>query len=240
MKSTAIFALLLLLMIACQSTDIMQQDQNPNTTANKPTPFSFLALGDSYTIGEAVAEQERWPMQLASQLIEDSIKLETPKIIAKTGWTTAELQGAIANELQAGNLSPNYDLVSLLIGVNNQYRGYDFQIYEKEFEALLQQAIGFAGGNAAKVFVVSIPDYGVTPFAANKNPEKIAAEIDRYNAKAKEIASAYQVQYVDITPISREASTDTSLIAQDGLHPSGKMYASWVSSIKPIVIGMLD
>lgn len=239
MKSPAIFVVLLfLLLVGCKSNN--SSEFVPVNPQNPTRPLTFLALGDSYTIGESVPVEERWPVQLATQLNDDGTEIESPKIIATTGWTTAELQQAIAKEEQDSTVSPSYDLVSLLIGVNNQYRGYDFSIYEKEFEELLQKAIDFAGKDANKVFVVSIPDYGVTPFAASKDPEKIAREIDQYNAKAEEIANKYGVAYINITPISREAATDSSLIASDGLHPSGKMYTSWVSLIKPVVIGLLD
>lgn len=231
---------LFFLFIGCNSSNI--QDQNTvNTPTPSATPLTFLALGDSYTIGESVSEDKRWPVQLVEELTQEDINIISPKIIATTGWTTAELQEGIANSIAAGEVSAApYDLVSLLIGVNNQYRGYDFAIYEKEFEELLRQAITFAGGNASKVFVVSIPDYGVTPFASGSNQEKIATEIDQYNAKAQAIAEQYQVAYIDITPISRQASNDRELIAPDGLHPSGKMYAAWVSSIKPVVRAILD
>jgi lysophospholipase L1-like esterase len=181
----------------------------------------YLALGDSYTIGEGVEEEDRWPVILAHHL-----KMAPPTIIAKTGWTTDELQAAI----DKAKPDTNYDLVSLLIGVNNQYRGYNPEVYQKEFAALLQQAISFAGNDPNHVLVVSIPDYGVTPFAAEKNPRKISEEIDRYNAISKKITEAAGVQYFNITPISRKAARDESLMAADQLHPSGKMYRMWVES----------
>ncbi|WP_420582124.1 SGNH/GDSL hydrolase family protein [Reichenbachiella sp.] len=198
--------------------------------------YKYLALGDSYTIGEAVAADERWPHILQGRLIGDGIKVELPRIIATTGWTTDELQAAIDKEKPA----KNYDLVSLLIGVNNQYRGYPIDQYKKEFESLLQQAIAFTQDRADRTFVLSIPDYGVTPFAAEKDPSKIGRELDEYNAVAKSICGKYEVAFVDITPGSRKAASDPTLVAEDGLHPSGKMYKEWVDASYPIVKSMLE
>lgn len=188
-----------------------------------PQKTSYLALGDSYTIGESVAESDRFPVQLAREL-----GLGAPQIIARTGWTTDELNAAI----DAANPAGPFDLVTLLIGVNNQYRGRDAEQYRGEFSALLQRAIGFAGGNAQKVIVVSIPDWGVTPFAEGRDRAKIAAEIDRYNAINREEAARAGARYVDITPISR--ANDAALVAGDGLHPSGKQYSEWVKSIASV------
>lgn len=182
----------------------------------------YLALGDSYTIGESVAADERFPMQLARDL-----NLGEPQIIAKTGWTTDELNAAI----DAANVTGKYELVTLLIGVNNQYRGRDVEQYRGEFAALLQRAIGFAGGDAKNVVVVSIPDWGVTPFAEGRDRAKIATEIDRYNAVNREETQRAGARYVDITPVSRGG--DAALVAGDGLHPSGKQYGEWVKLIAP-------
>lgn len=186
-----------------------------------PPEKKFLALGDSYTIGESVAESERWPNQLAAKL-----KLKEPRIIATTGWRTDQLKAAI----EAANLKPEYDLVSLLIGVNNQYQGKPIEIYEREFEELLQASINLAKGKKKNVFVVSIPDYGYTPFGKAKQ-ETISLELDQYNAINKRIAAKYGVRYFNITAISRKGFEDTELVAADGLHPSGKMYAQWVELI---------
>ena len=186
--------------------------------------LSYLALGDSYTIGESVETSERWPVQLVEKLREHGIDIEDPQIIAKTGWTTDELKKATADS----DLSPPYDLVTLLIGVNDQYRGYDIQEYPDKFLFLLKKSISLAGNNPGHVLVLSIPDYGVTPFAREKNPAKISTEIDRYNAINKTISDSLGVHYVDITPISEEAKNDTTLLADDQLHPSGKMYGMWV------------
>jgi undecaprenyl-diphosphatase len=181
----------------------------------------YLALGDSYTIGESVAAEERFPNQLAR-----AMGIPEPQIIAKTGWTTDELNAAI----DADNPQGPFDLVTLLIGVNNQYRGRDAEQYRHEFAALLGRAIGFAGGDAKKVIVVSIPDWGVTPFAAGRDRAKIAAEIDHFNAINREEASRAGARYVDITPISRR-NDPTLVTSVDGLHPSGKQYAEWASAI---------
>jgi lysophospholipase L1-like esterase len=183
----------------------------------------FLALGDSYTIGENVDEAERWPVQLVRLLQEGGAPIEQPEIIARTGWTTSELNTAI----DAANPQGPYDLVSLLIGVNNQYRGYSQDEYRTEFEALLHRAIGFAGQNPDGVLVLSIPDWGVTPFGVQSGRATISEEIDAFNAINREVSEALGVRYVDVTPESREATADPSLIAGDGLHPSGKMYEAW-------------
>lgn len=208
-----------------------QEERDEDTTSNDSdmNTLSFLALGDSYTIGESVAEKDRWPVQLATRLQENDVELSDPRIIARTGWTTNELKGAI----DASELDSPYDLVSLLIGVNNQYRGYPISQQEKEFEELLKMAIEFAGSDPSKVFVVSIPDWGVTPFAEGRDSDKIAKDIDEYNRVNYEIAQRYKVQYFNITPISREAKNDASLVADDGLHPSGEMYTRWVELIYP-------
>jgi lysophospholipase L1-like esterase len=188
--------------------------------------MKYMALGDSYTIGESVAEPDRWPNQL-SALLSAQKKVEMkPVIIATTGWRTDNL----ANAITIAKLKNEYDLVSLLIGVNNQYQGKPIDQYEIEFEQLLITAIALAGGDKEKVFVVSIPDYGYTPFG-EKNREKISGAIDQFNASNKKITDHYHVKYISITDISREGLKDPSLVASDGLHPSGKMYALWATRI---------
>jgi lysophospholipase L1-like esterase len=190
---------------------------------------SYLALGDSYTIGEAVSAAESFPYKFKEALVKQGHPVESIQIIAQTGWTTDELQTAIAAE----TLSPPYDLVTLLIGVNNQYRGYSVANYRVEFEQLLRQAIAFAGADTERVRVLSIPDWGVTPFAEKEGrvAEKVAKEIDAFNAAAKEISENLGVVFIQITSHSRLAATDLSLLASDGLHPSGKMYAEWVQQL---------
>ncbi len=192
-------------------------------------PLSFLALGDSYTIGEAVTEDERWPNQLVNRLRKAEISIENPRIIATTGWTTDELIQAIEKD----GINRTYDLVTLLIGVNNQYRNYPIDQYEKEFEQLLSNSIQYTGGISENVFVVSIPNYGVTPFATEKNLDesKIGSEIDTYNSIAQKITDSKNANFVDITQGSKKAKEDLSLIAKDGLHPSAKMYSQWVDAI---------
>jgi len=181
----------------------------------------YLALGDSYTIGESVAEEERWPNQLA-----DMLKIDRPKIIATTGWRTDDLKSAIIS----ANLKNEYDLVSLLIGVNNQYQGKSSAQYEIEFEDLLKTAIQLAKGKNKNVFVVSIPDYGFTPFGKSKQ-EIITVQLDEFNKINKRITERYKIRYFNITDISRKGLEDPTLVAADGLHPSGKMYTQWVEVI---------
>lgn len=208
---------LLTILVVCITTisSCMAQNKSPKT---------YLALGDSYTIGEKVDESDRWPVQLATQLTERGTPVESPKIIAKTGWRTDELKKAIIDDF---NLSDSYDMVSLLIGVNNQYQSRPVDKYKSDFEKLLKMAIDLAGGNSEHVFVVSIPDYGKTPFGAAKE-EEIRKEIDLYNRIAKKICKRYKIKYFNITPISRKAKSQPDLIAIDELHPSGRMYSEWV------------
>ena len=194
----------------------------------------YLALGDSYTIGESVPETERWPNQLAALLKQNGHDAQVT-IIARTGWTTEELWQGV----QKADPQPPYELVSLLIGVNNQYRGHDIDEYRQGFRFLLGKSIEYAGGDKTRVFVVSIPDWGVTPFAGGRNAAQIASEIDAFNAVNREEAEAAGVHYVDITPISRQAATEPALIAHDGLHPSGKMYGLWAEQLLPQVLAIL-
>ncbi|HNB51843.1 MAG TPA: SGNH/GDSL hydrolase family protein, partial [Anaerolineales bacterium] len=212
-----------------------------NLESNFPEhPMKFLALGDSYTIGESVLQAERWPVQLADLLNARGIETAPPDIIAKTGWTTDELMEGIIR----GTPMPPYDLVSLLIGVNNQYRGYPPEVYREEFATLLEQAIDFAGGDPDRVIVLSIPDWGVTPFGANdargRTPAQISAEIALFNTINREETLRLEAHYVDITPISEEAKNDLTLLAPDHLHPSGKMYAQWAEQALPIVLEILS
>ncbi len=187
----------------------------------------YLALGDSYTIGQSVEESERWPVQLLSDLKKTNTSLETVKIIAQTGWRTDQLQRAI-NE---SDLLAPYGLVSLLIGVNNQYQGSSAENFRPEFVELLERAISLSGNDKNRVFVVSIPDWGYTPFGSNFDREKVSSEIDQFNQVIKEEADLRQVRYFDVTTISRLALNDNSLTAADNLHPSGKMYTLWVEEI---------
>jgi len=201
---------------------------------DSPTALSYLALGDSYTIGESVAEPGRWPEQLASQLKSNNINVNVT-IVARTGWTTDELSDGI----QTQGIVPSYDLVSLLIGVNNQYRGRGLDEYREQFRFLLNKAIEYAGDDAHHVIVVSIPDWGVTPFAEGRDRAQIAADIDAFNAVNKDETEKAGAQYIDITCYSRTAKDDPMLIAADGLHPSAKMYAGWVEMILPTALDIL-
>ena len=195
--------------------------------------YTYLALGDSYTFGESVSADESFPFQLIAELKTDTSVVETPKIIAKTGWPTDELITAI----KSTTLQPKYDFVTLLIGVNNQYKNFDTVIYRKEFKELLKTSIKYAGDKPENVFVLSIPDWSVTQFAKNSGRDvaKISAEIDFYNAISKKETAKTKAVYLDITPISREAVNNLNLIANDGLHPSALMYSRWVSTLAPLV-----
>lgn len=194
----------------------------------------YLALGDSYTIGESVEEAERFPNQLAALLADEGFSVDV-KIIARTGWTTDELWQGIQKE----DITPPYDMVSLLIGVNNQYRGRDIEEYREGFIFLLNKAIEYAGGDVKRVIVFSIPDWGVTPFAAGRNTTQIASEIDAFNQVNLEESQKAGAHYVDVTPVSRKAEEDPTLVAGDGLHPSDKMYSEWAKSALPIALGIL-
>ncbi len=224
-----LFALLPML-AACAS------DPGGGAAPRVPTPPSVpdpearrvLALGDSYTIGEGVAEGERWPVVLAASLREGGLRIAEPRIVARTGWTTDELDGAIT----AANLAGSFDLVTLLIGVNDQYRGRALDGYRTGFRGLLDRAVGFAGGDARRVVVVSIPDWGATPFgrADERGAAQIGREIDAFNAAAREIALARGAAWVDVTGISRAPG---AALAPDGLHPGGPQYAAWAAAILP-------
>jgi lysophospholipase L1-like esterase len=192
----------------------------------------YLALGDSYTIGASVAPAERWPVQLAAQLGVNGRRVAEPLIIARTGWTTDELIAGIERQQPQGP----FELVSLLIGVNDQYRGRSSDAYRRQFRHLLHMAIAYAGGHPAHVIVLSIPDWSVTPFAAGYQRAAIAAAIDHFNTINRQETAHAGVRYVDVTPVSRQALQDASLLATDGLHPSGKMYTQWVELVLPAAL----
>lgn len=195
------------------------QAQNFSSTVET----KFLALGDSYTIGESVPEAERWPEQLASTLRAKGKKIEKPKIIAVTGWRTDQLKKAIGD----AKLKNEYGLVSLLIGVNNQYQKKSAESYRPEFQELLDMAVTLAGGKKENVFVVSIPDYGFTPFG-KPNQSTISSAIDEFNAVNRSITEKKGIKYINITDLTREGLDKPEYVAGDGLHPSGKMYSRWV------------
>ncbi len=201
------------------------------------SPLSYLALGDSYTIGEGVAQDGRWPVQLARALREEGIPLADPEIIATTGWTTDELDDAITAAEPLGG----FDFVTLLIGVNNQYRGRSVDEYRVQFAALLWRAVGFAGNRPGRVLALSIPDWGVTPFAAQsgRDTTAIAGEIDAFNAAARDACALRGIRFVDVTGISRERGAEPAMLADDGLHPSVAMYTEWARLALPAARAIL-
>jgi lysophospholipase L1-like esterase len=228
-----IVLLSLILLLGCTSIAPV-----PTPTPGEPTmsAYRFLALGDSYTIGEHVAARNRWPTQLAKLLEAEGIQTEVT-IIARTGWTVDELWEGI----QAAPPEGTYDLVTLLIGVNDQYRGYTAEWYREKFRFMLEKAILYAGGHPDKVIVLSIPDWGFTPFAAIRgNTEPISQQIDEFNAVNLEETKAIGAQYVDVTIISRMAMDDFDLITGDRLHPSAKMYKMWAEKILPVALEILQ
>lgn len=189
----------------------------------RETALAYLALGDSYTIGESVEPEERWPVQLTEKLRAEGIAMHDPRIIATTGWTTQDLLRAMDSQLE----NEKYDLVSVSIGVNNQYQGKSIDEYREDLYEVFKRAITYSKDGVSGVFAVSIPDYGVTPFGAS-NAEEIARELDEFNSVFEEVATEFGVDFYDITPISREAANQPELIAGDQLHPSGEMYKRWV------------
>lgn len=231
MKYSFIF---LLLITACTADSPSQKMDG--TLLNIPGTYRYLALGDSYTIGESVPADDRWPVQLADLLRKDKISVASPEIIARTGWTTAELAAGI----DAAKPLNNYDLVSLLIGVNNQYRGQSLERYRTELRELLTRGVQFAGGRPNRVLVLSTPDWGVTPFASGQNRAQIAREIDAFNQVEREECEKLKIVFVDITPLSRTALGDASQVADDKLHFSGKMYKQWAEMALLITKKMLE
>lgn len=193
--------------------------------------FSYLALGDSYTIGEGVTLYESFPYQTVQLLRNKGLHFHAPEIVAKTGWTTGEL----ADRILHTRLNEQYDFVSLLIGVNNQYRGLNINDYQNEFEFLLRKAIHFSATQPKHVIVLSIPDWSVTPFAKDRKLKKIAEEIDAFNTINQKITAQYKVQYVNITESTRDVADDSSLITLDKLHYTGKEYAKWARLLAYVI-----
>ena len=226
-KIFPLFLFAALLFFACAADeDIITSPPEEEEEEEMMPPVRYLALGDSYTIGESVAQSQRYPVLLTADLRAAGLNVENPLIIARTGWTTANLQAGIEDADIEGR---TYDLVSLLIGVNNQFQGRSLEEYKTEFAELLQQAVDFAGGDKDRVFVVSIPDYAFTPFGQSaSNTSTISAEIDIFNAAAADITAENAIDFYNITPISRMGNDDPELVADDGLHPSGKQYQLWV------------
>lgn len=202
-------------------------EESSDTAIETSQNMTYLALGDSYTIGESVEEKDRFPVQLANVMNNAGFQVSPPKIIAKTGWTTDELDRGIED----AKIEGQFDLVTLLIGVNNQYRGRSLEEFRIQFAALLQRAVSFAGGDPKKVIVVSIPDWGVSPFAQTRDTVQIAKEIDAFNAVKKEETQKQNVLFVNITEISRSGKGNPEYFAKDGLHFSGLMHQLWVNEI---------
>ncbi len=194
---------------------------------------SYLALGDSYTIGESVSLYQSFPYQLVQQLRAKGQAFTAPEIIARTGWTTEELDSA----LQDYQFLSKYDFVTLLAGVNNQYRGDEVMMYKQSFEELIKKAIHFAHNKKEHVIILSIPDYGYTPHGQTLDPEKITRDIEVYNSVNKALSIQYKVQYVDITPGTRQ--NDPALLAGDGLHPSAQAYGQWAQEVASVIAGLL-
>ncbi len=238
MNLTTLITGLALCCLACVSNEKASLPPDPDSVVKTDTTqgASFLSLGDSYTIGESVPEADRWSVQLAAMLRKDGIAVAPPDIIARTGWTTAELTDGI----KEARKKKEYKLVSLLIGVNNQYRGQSIDRYRTEFRSLLQTSVEYAGGRKERVFVLSTPDWGVSPFGAKSDRAKVAREIDAFNAVAKEECDKAGILYIDITPISRTGLGDPSMFASDGLHFSGKMYGLWATEALPKMKGLLS
>ena len=209
------------------------KDEKPNSLTNDENTSNslktYLALGDSYTIGQSVADSLRWPNQLVKTLNREEITFEPAEIIARTGWTADELLTAI----NAANISVKYDYVSLLIGVNNQYRGRSVKSFEPDFIKLLNRAVALSNSGSSRIFVLSIPDWGAMPFAQDQDRDRIAAEINTYNSSIKRICANGNIAFFDITSISREALTNSAYVAFDEWHPSGEMYAEWVKMVIP-------
>ena len=189
--------------------------------------FTWLALGDSYTTGESVALHESFPYQTIQILRNNGLHFQAPEIVAATGWITLELVEHIIHT----RLNESYDFVTLLIGVNNQYRGLSEEDYKEDFEFLLKKAIHFADDRSDHVIVLSLPDWSVTPFAKDRDTKKISEEIDRFNTINEQLSAAYKVRYINITPGTREAANHSELVTKDGLHPSKKEYAKWAQLV---------
>lgn len=239
MKRTLFFACFFTALFSCSKNTA---DAGIPVTAVAGTPLpadsskTYLALGDSYTIGQAVAEGGRFPAQTAALLRQNGLRIADPVYIARTGWTTGNLQSAINTQ----NPAPTYDMVSLLIGVNDQYQGADTAGYTVRFTQLLERAVVLARGKRDRVFVLSIPDYSVTPFVPAASKQRVSKEIDAFNAINSRITTAHGVSYTNITPSSREGATNSTLIAGDGLHPSALEYKKWAELLAPKIMVALQ
>lgn len=248
LKSFSLFFITCLTLVACtknvdppKAPDVITTNMPSADTAtaknDTTTVRTYLALGDSYTIGQSVAIADRFPEQTVKYVQQAGIKMSHPEIIAQTGWTTDNLLSSL---LYTAPSKSTYDIVTLLIGVNNQYQHKPQKEYADQFLTLLNKSIAFAGNRKKRVIVLSIPDYSVTPFANGSDRESIARDIDAFNAINKHIADSAGTYYVDVTNISRFAATDNSLIASDGLHPSGVQYNLWANALAPVVLKALQ
>ncbi|WP_126971109.1 SGNH/GDSL hydrolase family protein [Gynurincola endophyticus] len=197
--------------------------------------YSFLCLGDSYTIGESVPLHHNFPYQTVQLLRKAAIPFAAPEIVAKTAWTTAELLQAIDERI----LPPAFDYTTLLIGVNDQYRGLSVQNFKENLFALIETALSFVE-TPQHCILLSIPDYGVTPFAADKNPSKISVELETFNEIIETAAKDYQTHFINITPLTQMAATDLSLLAEDGLHPSGNLYMQWATLVSNYITNQIN
>ncbi len=228
---------------SCSKEETVAPKSNTNTNDTTGTvtthtgPYRIMTLGDSYTIGQSVSASDRYPAQLVSKLNSKGYTFNAPKIIAQTGWTTDDL----AYFIEISGDSSKYDFVFLLIGVNDQYEGATFSNYKPKFTMLLKTALRYANNKPKNVFVISIPDYAYTPYGqGTSNPSNISSDIDLYNSVNKAVSDSCKVNYINITPISRMGINSPSLVASDGLHPSGQQYALWVDEILKKLTPMLS
>lgn len=231
MLRASVFILVLCCCFSCSKKSSSQLIGTPPADSTK----TFLALGDSYTIGQSVPSADRFPAQTAALLKQQGIRIADPVYIAQTGWTTTNLQNAIAFQ----NPAASYDVVTVLIGVNDQYQRMDTGGYATRFTQILETSIRLARGMKSRVFVLSIPDYSATPFVAPADKLRVRMEIDWFNAINKRITSNYGISYTDITPSTREAENNPSLIANDNLHPSGLEYKKWAQMLAPKIQAVL-
>lgn len=247
-KSFAIFIITCLTILSCsKNNDVVKTPvvitapmpmTDTSTIHNDTiTNRTYLALGDSYTIGQSVETTDRFPVQTVKLLQQAGIKMGSPEIIAQTGWTTNNLLSSLLNTAPS---KASYDIVTLLIGVNNQYDHLPQKEYADQFLILLNKSIAYAGNRKKRVIVLSIPDYSVTPFTNGSDKPSIARDIDAFNAINKHISDSAGTNYVDVTGFSRLAGNDNSLLASDGLHPSGSQYALWVKALVPVVLKALQ
>ena len=248
MKKLVFYILFALCVWACSTADrVSERSEEPDSAAENPQPpitgnettqtYNYLALGDSYTIGESVCDTCNFPMQLKAAFEAETTYTLKTQIIARTGWRTESLISAV----EAENPSQDQDLVTLLIGVNNQYQGGSLAVYKTEFKQLLETAVSLAKGDRDRVIVISIPDYAYTPFGqSTTNPEAISAEIDQFNSAAQQISEDANVTFLTITDLTRGGLDDPQLVASDGLHPSAKAYAKFIERLLPLAIGIIE